>query len=115
MDGKKKWIANEFFRMFLTKHSITDGDGEKKGGGREGSRVMTEERKSSSAEGKVRETQADVRRRPRSILSAAVFDFLRGGGGERRKRNNNRQEGNTRMEAERSHQLSARIYANSEL
>lgn len=42
---------------------------------------MTEKRKSSSAEGKVRETQADVRRRPRSILSAAVFDFLRGGGG----------------------------------
>lgn len=81
MDGKKKWIANEFFRTFLTKRSITDGDGKKRGGGREGSRVMTEKRKSSSAEGKVRETQADVRRRPRSILSAAVFDFLRGGGG----------------------------------
>lgn len=36
MDGKKKWIANEFFRTFLTKRSITDGDGKKRGGeGRE--------------------------------------------------------------------------------
>lgn len=62
MEKKKwrNWTANEFFRMFLTKRSITDGDGGKKKGGRKGRRVMTEERKSSSTEGKVRETQADV-------------------------------------------------------